>query len=236
MNQSAELNLNIINRVAMGDVLRRRSRSTPNQEALVEFIDGERRSINYAQLNQRANQCGHGLRAMGLRQGDRVALLSGNSIDFITVIFACYKTGIVVVPINFLQNTDDIRFNFEHSEAKALIYETELEGLSCQCAEGLRSVQHKVCIGASNGAADTSLNQLCEGQSDEEIFDIIIQDRDVAQVLYTSGTTSRPKGVETAHLSLMLATLNTAVSLGIPENSASLNVFPSFISPPSTPC
>ncbi len=214
----------------MGDVLRRRSRSNPNDEALLEIIEGERRSLTYAEFNNRVNRVAHGLRAKGLHQGDRIALVSANSMDFATVLFACYKAGFVVVPVNFLQNPDDVRFNFEHGEVKAVLYQSELEALCKQCSAGLDDVALLVSLGKTSGGADCTLEELAAGQSDAEILDVVIEDRSTAQVLYTSGTTSRPKGVETSHLALVVATLNFALSSGMQPGSQarSLTVLPMF--------
>jgi len=228
VKQSDDLNNNIISRVAIGDLLRRRAREAGDKDALVEFIDGQRVSLSYREANSRVNQLGRGLRNMGLQQGDRIALVSGNSIDFVLTLFACYKTGIVCVPINFLQNPDDLRYNLEHSEVKALVYQPELEALCCQCSEGLAELKYKISMGIEFGAADTSLQQLCDGQSTDEILDTFINDRDVAQILYTSGTTSRPKGVETSHLALVMSSMNTPLNLDIKRGSPALNVLPLF--------
>lgn len=228
MQQHDDLNLNIISRVAMGDVLRRRSRDAGESEALVEFVDGIRQAISYRDLNNRVNQIGHGLRAHGLRQGDRIALISGNSMEFAAVLFACYKTGIVAVPVNFLQQPDDIRYNLEHAEVKAIIYQNILEELCSQCAMSVDTISLRVSIGDTNGAADTTLDALASSQADDEIMDVIINDRDVAQILYTSGTTSRPKGVETSHLALVMASMNTPINLDMRKGCASLSVLPLF--------
>ncbi len=228
MSQTNDLNQNIITRVAMGDVLRRRARDAGEKEAVVEFINGERVALNFNEANNKVNQLARGLRSLGLQQGDRLALVSGNSINFMLTLFACYKTGIICVPINFLQNPDDVRFNFEHAEVKALVYQAELENLCCQCSEGLGDVKYKITMGVSEGAADATLQQLCDGQSNEEILDTIINDRDVAQILYTSGTTSRPKGVETSHLALVLSSLNTPLTLDMTRGGSALNVLPMF--------
>ncbi len=223
-----QLNLNIISRVAMGDMLRRRSRSHGQTEAIVEYIGGQRRATSYATLNDNANKIARGLRANGISQGDRLALVASNSSNFLAIMFACFKAGIVVVPINYLQNPDDVRFNFEHGEVRAMVYDAELEELCCQCAQDLEQISFKLSLGDESKYCDATLSELLTSQSDEEIFDIIIDDRDVALVLYTSGTTSRPKGVETSHLALTLASLNNPLSLGFTKGGAHLNILPTF--------
>ena len=140
------LNRNLMERVAIGDMLRRRARDSGNREALVEFIDGNRVALTYREFNARVNQLVRGLRSKGLHQGDRLALMAGNRIDFLTVAFACYKAGLVLVPINFLQNPEDIRYNFEHAEVKAVIYEQAHESIAIACCQGLNNIQLKVVI------------------------------------------------------------------------------------------
>jgi long-chain acyl-CoA synthetase len=229
MHQSIDdLNRNLIERVAVGDLLRRRARDSGQREAVVELFGAERNAITYAGLNQRVNQLVRGMRNQGLKQGDRLALIGTNSIDFLTVLFACYKAGIVVVPINFLQNPDDVRFNLEHSEVCAVFYDPLLEQLAQTCAADLPAITLTVTMGEPGGPADATLKQLIDDQPDSEILDVVIRDRDTAQVLYTSGTTSRPKGVETSHLSLFIAILNNFVSIGIKSRSVQLNVLPLF--------
>ena len=92
------LERNLIERVAMGDLLRRRSRDSAHLPALVDFQQGARREITYGELNDRVNQLAHGLISKGLQQGDKLALMSTNQQDMVTVYFACYKLGVVVVP------------------------------------------------------------------------------------------------------------------------------------------
>ncbi|MFT5579233.1 MAG: long-chain acyl-CoA synthetase [Paraglaciecola psychrophila] len=223
-----QLNFNIISRVAIGDLLRRRSRSDPYSEAVVEFIDGQRIALNYSELNSQANQIARGLRANGLQRGDKLALLGANSNRLIALMFACFKAGIVVVPINYLQNLDDIRYNFEHGEVKALAYDPAMEPLSCKCARGLPSIGLKLSLGSASNEADITLSQLLAVPCDDEVLDIIIEDRDSALILYTSGTTSRPKGVEISHLALTLASLNNPLSLGLAPGTKQLNILPLF--------
>jgi long-chain acyl-CoA synthetase len=223
-----KLNLNIISRVAMGDMLRRRARSDGAKEAVVEYVEGRRSATSYLALHNRSNQIARGLRANGLAQGDRLALVAGNSTDFLAVMFACFKAGIVVVPINYLQNPDDVTYNFDHGEVTAVVYDPALEDLCCQCASDLSAIHLKVTLGPDRSKADITLQELLSDQSNDDIMDIVIEDRDVALVLYTSGTTSRPKGVETSHLALTLASLSNPLSLGLTRGGAQLNVLPVF--------
>lgn len=191
---NTELERNLIERVNMGDMLRRRSRSNPQDEALVAFDQEGRQAFTYFELNQRVNQLAHGLQQQGLQQGEKLAFISANNLDYMTVLFACYKLGVIAVPINFLQNPDDVRYNIEHSESAMLVYDPLLEELALGSVEGNDRIRLRINMATAAGKGDTTLQALITGQSTAEIEDRIILDRDVAHMIYTSGTTSRPKG------------------------------------------
>jgi len=224
----SSLNQNIIERVAMGDMLRRRSRDSGDQLALVDFPGGERREYTFAQLNSRVNQMAHGLIDKGIKQGEKLALVSSNRSDMVVTYFACYKLGVVVVPINFMQGADDIRYNLEHSETVAVVYEDILADIIRPAMAGNDAIRLSVQIGAEQGDADCSMDALIDGQSEAEILDRVINDRDTAHMIYTSGTTSRPKAVETSHLALMIAALTGALELEVKEGGCMLLILPLF--------
>ncbi len=223
------LERNIIERVNMGDMLRRRARSESAQEALVAFENGERKSFTFFELNERVNKLARGLIGLGLEQYQKLAFMSANNLDYITVLFACYKLGVVAVPINFLQNPDDIRYNIEHSESSLLIYDPLLEDLALACVAGNDAIVSRVNMSAAAGKGDVSMQQLIADQDDgSELNDRVIADRDVAHMIYTSGTTSRPKGVVSSHLALYFSAMNGAISLGGKRHDSSLVVLPLF--------
>ncbi len=222
------LNKNLIERVAIGDMLRRRARDSANQEALVDFVDGNRRSLSYREFNSQVNRLVGGLRNENLQQGDVLALLCSNRIEFMLFAFACYKSGIVFMPVNFLQSPEDIRYNLEHAKVSAVVFEPKLAELALSCAIDIENIRVKVQIGDQVASGCVNSKTLMEHSDDTEIEDVIIQDRDIAQLLYTSGTTSRPKGVETSHLSLYFASLSNSLSMEIHHLHGHLIVLPIF--------
>jgi len=222
------LNQNLIERVNIGDMLRRRSRDSANTEALVVYENGERKSRTYAELNQRVNQLARGLREKGLEQHGKLALISANNLDFLTVMFACYKLGAVAVPINFLQSPDDIRYNIEHSESSIIVYDPLLEEIALPCIDGNSAILCSVSMALEKSKADNSIEDLIKGQDSSNLEDCVILDRDTAHMIYTSGTTSRPKGVETSHLSLYFSAMGNAINLDAPRGSNHLVVLPMF--------
>ncbi len=224
----SELNDNLIDRVAIGDMLRRRSRDSANKEALVDFVDGSRRSLSYQEFNSQVNQLVCGLRTEGLKQGDVLALLCSNRIEFMLFAFACYKSGIVFMPVNFLQSQDDIHYNYEHAKVSAIAFEPALAELALNSAEGLEHIRSKIVIADEASDGCVASQTLIDEGADTEIEDVIIKDRDIAQLLYTSGTTSRPKGVETSHLALYFAGLSNPLSFEFKRFHNHLILLPVF--------
>jgi len=228
MNTS-ELELNLIQRVAMGDILRRRARDSASAEALVDFHNGNRRSVTYFEFNQQVNRLSHGLRQQGFEAGQRIAVFGTNRIEFMVTLFACYKAGIVVVPINFVQNPATIYYNLSHAEVNGIVYEDTLESIVVQSTtDSLPHLQWKIIIGSESDQADATYAKLAQGQPDHELNDCIIDDRDTAHIMYTSGTTSNPKGVEVSHLSLFISSLSTPIMVGMERHHALLNILPLF--------
>lgn len=224
-----DLEVNLIRRIALGDMLRRRATSHGNREAIVEFIDGERRSLTFRKLNERVNQFVWAMRNAGLEQGDRIAILGSNTSAFLTVLLGCFKGGFVAVPVNCMQNSEDIGYNIDHSEACAVFADAALQGLAERAIDGIR---RDFVLGGLAGAGSgrfTAFDRIIGGFPVTEIVDIVINDDDLAQIMYTSGTTARPKGVMASHKNLYISTLNIAVTAGLtPERSNSIALLPLF--------
>ncbi|MBQ0721312.1 MAG: AMP-binding protein [Gammaproteobacteria bacterium] len=216
---SPPLNVNLIRRIAMGDTLRRRANSHAHSEALVEFIDGKRVAIDYSHLNQRVNQLVRGLREHGIKQGDRVAILGANTSQMLTALLGCFKGGFVAVPINYVQNPTDVEYNIAHSGAVAVFADATLQPLVNQVTDNIdRTFLLASLSGEATGSA-INFEDVLAGQDSSEVEDIIIEDDDVAQIMYTSGTTARPKGVMLSHKNIYIATLNTVISIGANKDS-----------------
>jgi len=222
---------NLINRVAMGDVFRRKAAVTPNLDALVEYRDNKRLSYTHLELNNALNKVDNILRSLDVKPGDKVALASPNSIEFALITYGCMKAGVVVVPLNYLQGRADIVFTLNHCEAKALFIEDSLIEKFDQCKDELTEIQHWISMPVTGNSVPEyclCLNQLLADACDTENDDIVINDRDPLQILYTSGTTSKPKGVETSHLALFVNTLSAAIDLGIKKENVGTCVMPMF--------
>ena len=222
---------NLIDRIAMGDIFRRKAATAPNSDALIEDRNGETLRLTHLQLNQSLNRVAHLLRDLGIKAGDKVALAGPNSIEFALSIYGCMKGGFVVVPLNHLQGTEDLVYTLNHCEAKAIFIEDSLTEKFDPIRADVADVKHWINLAVTGcDVADHYLDfqTLLDQSSDEEIIDIKINDRDPLQILYTSGTTSKPKGVETSHLALFVNTLAAAIDLGVKPKMRGTAVMPMF--------
>lgn len=228
---SSVIEKNLIDRVAMGDLFRRRAASSPHSTALVEYRNGERLCLTHWQLNQSLNKVANALSELGIKPGDRVALAGLNSIEFSLSIYGCMKGGFVIVPLNHLQSTGDLKYTLNHCEAKAVIVEDSLVEKFQTIEPDLPCVEHWIAINLNKLPKKNphlDFQSLIDKALDDEVTNVKIKDRDPLQILYTSGTTSKPKGVETSHLALFINTLAAAVELGVKPKMAGSSVMPMF--------
>ncbi|MGQ0699403.1 MAG: AMP-binding protein [Panacagrimonas sp.] len=214
---------NVINRVAIGDIIRRPTALHPDK---IAFIEGERR-MTFRELDQRCNQFANYLRSQGLKQGDAVAALCGNSLDFIVAAYGIARAGMVWVPMNVLLKREQIDYILDKVEARLLIVDTAF--LPVMRAAG-RTPPPLLAIPTPGVASDATLptfEQVCNGQPTDEP-DIEIGDRDTAIVMFTSGTTAQQKGVVVSHLAVVLATLNNIIEMEMQQNDVTVAMLPFF--------
>ena len=215
-----------IGRVAAGDILHRSARRFPERVAIVE---GERRTT-YAGLDRSANRFAHYLLASGLEPGTRVTTACNNSTDFVTCIFGILKAGMVWVPINTMLGIEDARYILQHSEAALAVVDDDIYDNPEKRAlfDSQRTpIIVNVVTGSSTKSGVSTLSQVLQGQPDIEP-EVDIQDRDLAIIMYTSGTTSRPKGAMHCHLSIVFSAFNNALEWRLDRSDALTCILPLF--------
>lgn len=213
----ATLAANLIQRVNIGDGLTRTAARLPDKLAVV---DGERR-WTYAELNAQVNRVAHGLVARGYGHGDVLALASGNSCEFLVTYFACAKLGLVCVPMNLGWRSDEIAYVLEHSESRGIVVEAQLVGLVAPAVEKVGAVRDVIVAVGTGVDYEQSVpdrqwvtfDELHADRDDEP--EVVVADRDAISYLYTSGTTSFPKGVVGSHTAIYLESLMVAAETGL---------------------
>ncbi|MGH8518820.1 MAG: AMP-binding protein, partial [Panacagrimonas sp.] len=218
-----ETKANPINRVAIGDIIRRPASLHPDKAA---FIEGDRR-LTFGELDRQCNQFAHYLRSCGLKQGDAVAALSGNCLDFIISAYGIARAGMVWVPINALLKREQIDYILDKVDARLLIVEPSF--LPVMQGPGRQPPPMLVlaAAGAQGDASLPSFTQACDGQPTDEPA-LEIADRDPAIVMFTSGTTAHQKGVVVSHLAVYLCTLNNIIEMEMRQDDVTVAMLPFF--------
>ena len=192
------------------DVVGERARVTPDRLAIVDLETGLR--LSYRQVDERASACARVWReSLGLQPGDRVALLSENRLEFIDAFFAAAKSGIVLVPLGTRLTATELRAILSDCAPRALIY----DGGHAEVVRGLggvASIESWVALDrpALPGHARQSalLAGLATGRFERER----VSPEAACCLLYTSGTTGRPKGVILPHRMVAWNGYNTVIS------------------------
>ncbi|WP_163851439.1 class I adenylate-forming enzyme family protein [Pseudooceanicola aestuarii] len=190
--------------------------------------DGVRR-LSYAELADRVAQEAAGLAAHGIAAGDRVAVFLGNRLEFVTTLFALWRLGAVAVPIGIRQAADELAFMLGQCGAVALMHERDLADrvpeaaaiptvrLLIECAD-----TREVPVLADRGAiAHADL-----AGAARQIAPSPAGDEDPACIMYTSGTTGRPKGAVLTHLGFWHTARNYRDRFGYTAEDRMLLVIP----------
>ena len=225
-----ELATNLITRVNIGDALTRTASRFPTKDAVV---DGDRR-WTYAELNSDVNRVASTLLARGYHRGDALALASGNSAEFLIVYFACAKLGLVCVPMNLGWRADEIAYVLDHSEARGIVVETQLLALVSPAVEKVPAVADVFVAPGLHAEYEPSLldrswhtfdDLLAGAPAEPEVF---VGERDAISYLYTSGTTSFPKGVVGSHVAIYVESLMVAAETGLNRDDRVAALMPLF--------
>jgi long-chain acyl-CoA synthetase len=194
--------------MTLGQLLHQSSLENPDRIALV---CGEEQ-LSFEGLDQSTDALARWLLRTGLEPGDRVAIHWCNSIEVVQLYFACFKAGLIAVPLNNRLKASEAAYILRHSRAKICFSEPTLVDLCEEAWDECPDLQ----------ILTSSLPPLHFREAARLPLPEVTPDQ-IAAIMYTSGTTARPKGVMHTHISLIGAT-EMMCSLGIPEASSLLAV------------
>ena len=184
-------------RQSTGDLVRRSALRSPDSTAIV-FGD---RSWTYARLVADAEAAAAGLASLGIAKGDRVLVLGRNSADYAIAWLATQLLGAVHVPVNYMLGAREVAYVLEHSEAEVALADAELFDTLAAAARECSSDARLGLLGPgtpAEGAFDFRATWV-----DGELPEVAIGPEDIAQIAYTSGTESAPKGAMLSHRALI---------------------------------
>ncbi|WP_137990686.1 long-chain-fatty-acid--CoA ligase [Streptomyces vilmorinianum] len=195
--------------LSVANILGESARLLPERIAVVE---GAAR-LTYGELWSEALRCAAGLREAGVKPGDRVAVLLPNTTEFVRVYYGALAAGATVVPVHALLVADEVQYVLEHSKAVAIVSGGPLWPVA---EEAARAAGVRALRGAPSAAEPLSAAEPA-GASD------------TAVVLYTSGTTGRPKGARLTHLNIVMnASVTSQDLLGLGAGDVVLGCLPLF--------
>ncbi len=156
---------------------------------------------SYAELDRQVDRFCNGLRAAGVEKGDRIAILARNSHAFVALRFAIARAGAVLVPINFMLNVEDTRYILEHSGARMLFVDSST--IDVALAAKSDAVKAVYGLPREHESAPDCLPDWETLAGSAEQAEEGADAQDLLQIIYTSGTESRPKGAMLTHSAVM---------------------------------
>jgi fatty-acyl-CoA synthase len=209
------------------DFLKRALVAHSNKEAIV---CGDTR-LTYGEFGERVNRWANAMRALGVEKGERVAVLSQNCHRVLEAFFGTPLLGSILMPLNFRLVTDDFEYILNHGGAKVLIVEEGLTHLIEAIRPKLETIKHFISTASgSERAIDDWLDYetLLANASPAPPPPVEIDENETSALLYTSGTTGRPKGVMLTHRNLYINAMNSICEFGIHERDVYLHTLAQF--------
>ena len=196
----------LLRRRTIGDALRNNARSIPQKTAITFYPPGESagdgQKMTYRELNEAANRFAHGLYDLGLQKGDVAALMCNNCLDFVVAAFGFMKANITATFVNVSFVGHEIVHQIVHSEAKLLIVEDSLVEKILPIQEEIKGVEKFGYVNMAGKTVPEGWVEIKDIYSDRFSSDepqVVIDPEDIIFRMYTSGTTSYPKGIDLTH-------------------------------------
>lgn len=198
-------------RMSHGEQLARAARRTPERLA---FCHGSARR-SYAEMDERVTRLAHALSERGVGRGDRVAVSMFNRLEVVESYLAACRLGAVAVPINFRLVADEMAYILGDAEPAALLVDHERASTAALAREGVDGLNVVLVSGGGEAGPGAESYERAVAEARSDPLGIDVAEDEPAFIMYTSGTTGRPKGAVLSHLNLAMNSLNTMIVQGI---------------------
>lgn len=196
--------LHLSRQLLVGEILKRTTHKTPEMEAYV--FEDER--VTYGELDNKASHLAAWLRTQGINRDDKVAFMMKNSMEFIEIIFGIPLSGGVGVPVNFRLQREEVRYIVDNSDSKLIFIDEEYVEMILSIKDRLPKLEKIIVVGRNQSSSElTAYHSIFETSANYTPCEDLV-DEDTAFLVYTSGTTGRPKGAVLSHKNICMNLLN----------------------------
>jgi fatty-acyl-CoA synthase len=215
-----------VRRQTIADALRRTAIRLPAKTGIVCGAT----TWTYAEFDALVSRLAAGLARIGVAEGDKVAVLARNSHGFAALRFALARRGAVMVPINFMLKAEEVAYILRHAGAKTLATDSGLAELAQAAAQLDTQVQQFIWLPSEDpsqpvaGMHSFDMLVACP----DALPDVQLGSYDVAQIVYTSGTESSPKGAQLTHDAVMWQYVSCVIDAEIAEADVALHALPLY--------
>ncbi len=171
----------------------------PDREALVEF-GGNNKRITYGEMYPQVVKLANALQGLGIERGQNVAAMSVNSADFVLTYYACAMLGVTFVPLNYRAKDEELTHMLNVSQCQAVFVSDRYLDIVERIRPTLTHTQHCIAYGGGQGGF-LDYHELVAHAGEDEIW-TEVDDKDATIIIFTSGTTALPKGVQLTYLDM----------------------------------
>jgi fatty-acyl-CoA synthase len=193
----------------------------------IGVVDGAKQ-FTYAQFGERTHRLANALRRLGLEKGDRVSFITYNTHQLLEAYFGVIEAGGILNPINVRLSPSDIAFILNHSGSKFLFFHNDFLPLVQGIQGALQATKFFVVMEGEGGGIATHEYEALLAAADAEYHPPVVDENEIAELFYTSGTTGKPKGAAITHRTLYLHALDAALGLRVTDADVILHIVPLF--------
>jgi fatty-acyl-CoA synthase len=207
----------------IGGFLNRSMELFPDKTSIIY----ENQRISFRELNAQSNRIGNALLSWGVRKGEKIGLLFYNSPEFVEIFLGAVKIGVTSVPLNFRLVGRELDYIINNSDIRVLFLGEDFIEKILGIRKSLKNVEHYFVSGQSIPASMQSFRTFVDEATDEEPG-VLVDEEDVAAIVYTSGTTGRPKGAVITHKNIIWSAVSYIIDKDLKISDVALVVSPLF--------